>query len=402
MLAGNLAVMAVAWLATGLALHQLLTHFDDRTAALVATHKKFLVSRLADVCLWGALALVHHVVGSLDLAALDAWAAAHATLPPAMHLAATLRVLAAALKSAQLPFHGWLMQVMEAPTPVSALLHAGVVNLGGFLMIRLAPLMARAPAAQLLLVAIGTTTAVLAALVVRTRVSVKVALAWSTCAQMGFMLVECGLGAWHLALLHLIAHSLYKAHAFLAAGGTVDVWRERALTPARPVALGAIAASTATTLAVILTPTLALLDARRDPTVIPLAAVVALSLAPMMARAASGPPLALTAVALRALGAAALYAAWHAVAGSVRVGPAHATPSAVAWAVFTAGFLTLFVAQAWLDARPGGALARALHPWLFAGFFLGERFTRWTFFLWPLPRPRSPTSPHPIPLSDSL
>jgi NAD(P)H-quinone oxidoreductase subunit 5 len=118
-----------------------------------------------------------------------------------------LLVASAALKCAQLPFHGWLIQVMEAPTPVSALLHAGVVNIGGFLMIRLAPLMTQSEIAQTLLVICGCTTAVIAALVMTTRVSIKVALAWSTCAQMGFMLLECGLGAYPLALLHIVAHS---------------------------------------------------------------------------------------------------------------------------------------------------------------------------------------------------
>lgn len=233
--ADHLLVVAAAWTATSVVLHPLLTHYAERPGARLAAHKKFLVSRVADICLLLGLSLLSQA-GSLRLSELDAVATSSET-----QLAAVLFVAAAALRSAQLPFHGWLTQVMEAPTHVSALLHAGVINIGGFLMIRLAPLLAQAPAAQLLLVGIGTTTAVVAGLVLRTRPSVKVGLAWSTCAQMGFMLAECGVGAWPLALLHLVAHSFYKAHAFLGSGGAVAAWTRRGTAPAATWAFGAAA-----------------------------------------------------------------------------------------------------------------------------------------------------------------
>lgn len=202
----HLLVLTGAWIATSLALHQLLTHFDQRPAALIAAHKKFIASRVAEGCVLTAVALIARSTGGYTLTALLAHLEAHPVDRP-LAAAAVLLATAAALKCAQMPFHGWLIQVMEAPTPVSALLHAGVVNIGGFLMLRLAPLIAEVEAAQLLLVVWGSTNAVVAALVMTTRVSIKVALAWSTCAQMGFMLLECGLGAWSLALLHLVAHS---------------------------------------------------------------------------------------------------------------------------------------------------------------------------------------------------
>src|SRR5690349_16746348 len=118
-----------------------------------------------------------------------------------------------------------MLQVMEAPTPVSALLHAGVVNIGGFVMIRLAPLMAHATLAQNILVGVGLFSTIIASLVMATRAAIKSVLAWSTIGQMGFMLVQCGLGAWHLALMHLLAHSCYKAHSFLSSGSIVRQWR---------------------------------------------------------------------------------------------------------------------------------------------------------------------------------
>ena len=135
--------------------------------------------------------------------------------------AAVLLVVAAILKSAAFPLHGWLTEVMEAPTPVSALLHAGVVNAGGFLLLRLAETVQASPAALAILVMVGGFTALFGGLVMLTQSAVKTALAWSTVAQMGFLLLQCGLGLWALAALHIVAHSLYKAHAFLTSGGAV-------------------------------------------------------------------------------------------------------------------------------------------------------------------------------------
>jgi len=399
-IASNLLVVAAAWTATSLALHQLLTFYPDRTAALVAAHKKFLVSRLADVCFWSCLVLVQVNVGSLDIDRIGHWVGAHPELTPSMHVGAVLAVVAVALKSAQLPFHGWLTQVMEAPTPVSALLHAGIVNIGGFVMIRLAPWLAHAPAAQLLLVLIGLFTTIVAALVMTTRVSVKVALAWSTCAQMGFMLVQCGLGAWHLALLHLVAHSLYKAHAFLSAGAAVDGWRVQELMRPRPrpsplgfgvaivVALGGAAAC------VSLLEKLSTTQHGTSLSVWVLAILVGLSVVPMLARRATSGSLSVIAGAASAAAVALLYMAWHAAA-------AHLLPSAESlnassrfgWMIVGAGFVVLFVLKATIILRPGGRLARALYPWLFAGLYLDERFTQLTFRIWPPRLQRSETHP---------
>jgi NAD(P)H-quinone oxidoreductase subunit 5 len=112
---------------------------------------------------------------------------------------------------------------METPTPVSALLHAGVINAGGFLLIRFADVMLLAPGVLAILVMVGGFTALFGGLVMLTQPAVKTSLAWSTVAQMGFMILQCGLALFPLALLHILAHSLYKAHSFLASGGAVEV-----------------------------------------------------------------------------------------------------------------------------------------------------------------------------------
>jgi NADH:ubiquinone oxidoreductase subunit 5 (subunit L)/multisubunit Na+/H+ antiporter MnhA subunit len=119
---------------------------------------------------------------------------------------------------------------METPTPVSALLHAGIVNAGGFLIIRFADVMIAVPGALTVLAAVGGFTALFGAAVMLTQPSVKVSLAWSTVSQMGFMMLQCGLGAFSIALMHIVAHSLYKAHAFLSSGSVVD----RARAPSLP------------------------------------------------------------------------------------------------------------------------------------------------------------------------
>jgi NAD(P)H-quinone oxidoreductase subunit 5 len=214
-----------AWLATGIGLHQLLTFYRTRRQAVIVAHKEFLLSRIADLFFFASVYLIESDVGSLHIDVVNQFVAARGGLTPGLHLATTLLVVGVLLKSAQLPFHGWMQQVMEAPTPVSALLHAGIVNIGGFVMIRLAPLMAHAPLAQWMLLLVGLATSIVASLVMTTRTSVKLILAWSTVAQMGFMLVQCGLGVWHMALLHLLAHSCYKAHSFLSSGGVVETWR---------------------------------------------------------------------------------------------------------------------------------------------------------------------------------
>jgi len=384
----NLGVLIAAWIACSLGLHHLLTFYRDRRAAQVVAHKKFLVSRLAEICLVVAALLLFDEAGTLSLARIDAHAASLATLPWTLQVASVLIALAVILKSAQLPLHGWLIQVMEAPTPVSALLHAGIVNIGGFVLIRLAGLMSAALAANTLLVVFGGLTAVLAGLVMMTRISIKVRLAWSTCAQMGFMLMECGLGLYELAFLHLVAHSLYKAHAFLGAGDTVLDARERALAPSwrgaspRLTLLGGIAAVPFALALVGATVFLwqSLLPALRMPSVaLP---VLALGLAPLLWRAVADGVREALHGALRILGLVQLYVIWHlCFASLLPVAAAPALPLA-AWAVTCLG--ALYLLQLWLAAFPRGAVSTRLYPAAYAGFYLDERFTRFAFRVWPV------------------
>jgi NAD(P)H-quinone oxidoreductase subunit 5 len=218
--AGTLATLALATLAVGLTLRRLLLFYPDRAEAQRAATKFALVWHAGDVLLIAATAILVMRFGTGDMAEL---ARAFASEGPGLAgmVAAALLVAAAALKTATFPLHGWLTEVMEAPTPVSALLHAGIINSGGVLLIATAPLIQASPGAMAALVMLGGLTALFGAAVMLTQSAVKTALAWSTVSQMGFMLLQCGLGLWTLALLHIIAHSLYKAHAFLSSGNAI-------------------------------------------------------------------------------------------------------------------------------------------------------------------------------------
>jgi NAD(P)H-quinone oxidoreductase subunit 5 len=218
-LSGGLALMILAFGAVGLGLRHLLLFYPERPEARRAAAKFTLVWGAGDLMLLGAAGLFWLAFGTLDLGGIGT--AAQSGLPLAGQGAVALLVIAAALKTAAFPLHGWLTEVMEAPTPVSALLHAGIINSGGLILIRLAEAVQASPGAMAALVMLGGLTAIFGAVVMLTQSAIKTALAWSTVAQMGFLLLQCGLGLWPLALLHIVAHSLYKAHGFLASGGAV-------------------------------------------------------------------------------------------------------------------------------------------------------------------------------------
>jgi len=393
--ANHLIVLMLAWTATSLAMHGLLTFFGDRPAAVAAAHKKFMLARGADLAMLGAVVAFSTTFGTLRIDQIVMKTSVATTVPIGARIAVALVALAALLKCAQLPFHGWLIQVMEAPTPVSALLHAGVVNLGGFVLLRFAPVVDRAIETRVVLVVVGTTTAVIAALVMTTRISIKVSLAWSTCAQMGFMIMQCGLGIWEMALLHLLAHSLYKAHAFLSAGGVVRQTQRRQLAPriVAPTVTSMVIASAAAIAGTLAAGVVWGLLPFAEPvtaTIWILGGIVAVALVPLVP---------LGRAPLARIGSAAViaftYFGLHELFGHL-VPRGSAAPAALL--VFVAvSFALLFVMQMLGVVAPLGALRRRLYPWIYGGLFLDEVFTRVAFAIWapPAPRPRVSNLPQP-------
>nr|WP_199065204.1 NADH-quinone oxidoreductase subunit L [Chromobacterium sp. ASV5] len=374
--ASHLALMALAWIACSLALQTLLAFYPGRPAARLAARREWRASRLAELLLLGALLLWTAAGGSLSLQTGAPFVPGGAEGCAAA--AGLLLAAAVAIKTAQLPFHGWLTQVMEAPTPISALLHAGVVNLGGMVLIKAAPLLQAAPAASLLLMLWGGASALLCCLVMLTRISVKLRLAWSTCAQMGFMLLEIGMGWYALALLHLLAHSCYKAHAFLLAGETArDSAARRMLGAYHADSLPAYLARGL--LAALLLAASQWLWQRWIP---------AAALPPLFWLAIGlglGVLLRGWAACLAALALSQAYLLAHALAAQIL--PLHGpTPPAWAQGLLAAMFLAVFLLQGWLLRHPQGALARRVYPHAFAGFHLDE----WWCMLGRRPRPAAP------------
>ena len=213
-LATNLVAVAVAWVATSwLAVALIRTGpaagVSERSARAMRSFA------IGDAAVLAALVILATATGSTAIADLDQAG------PLALGAAGVLVVLAAASRSASGPFFRWLPDSLGAPTPSSALLHAGVVNGGALLMIKLAPATAETLPGAVTALVIGGATCVFAEAVMLTRPDVKGRLAWSTIAQMSFTMVLCGLGLHIAAGLHLVAHGFYKGALFLGSGSAV-------------------------------------------------------------------------------------------------------------------------------------------------------------------------------------
>jgi NAD(P)H-quinone oxidoreductase subunit 5 len=382
---GNLALTIAALVATNIGLNQLLLFYAERHNAQLAARKKFIASRLSEAALIAAAYLLYQAFGTLDIASLMSQAKvvlAAGDVAPNLTWAGVLIVIAALLASAQLPLHGWLIEVMETPTPVSALLHAGIINAGGFLVLRLADIVLLSGAALPLLIVAGGATAIVASIVMLTQTSVKGALAWSTVAQMGFMMLQCGLGAFAAALLHIVAHSLYKAHAFLSSGSVIDLARASWTPspggqphPARVLMAILLVLAIGLTAASLLGVTIA-----DKPGVFVLGAIL------MMGPNAYviGRTIALAiGVALAWIG---LQIGAEAVtAGSLPLTQGLETPfAAVALGLVVAAFAALTLFQSFMQRGTLNAFWQGVHAHVANGFYLNTLINRWVFALWPL------------------
>ncbi|MFG0264978.1 MAG: proton-conducting transporter membrane subunit [Rhodopirellula sp. JB055] len=226
MVSGHLAVFAVAWIAMNLALHQLLVLNPEQPGAKRAAWTKFAINRVGDAALLAGFGLlfVHFDTAYLQ----DIFASAGSvigesqSIPSTLVAAGVFLLIAASIQSVQFPFHTWLPETLDSPTPVSALMHAGIVNAGGYLVIRFSSIFELFPSGLHVLAIIGLFTTVMAVMVTMTQTSVKKSLAYSTIAQMGFMMLQCGLGAYTAATVHIVAHSFYKANSFLRSGSVVS------------------------------------------------------------------------------------------------------------------------------------------------------------------------------------
>jgi NAD(P)H-quinone oxidoreductase subunit 5 len=383
--AGTLPTLILATVAVGLALKRLLLFYPDRPEAQRAATKFAAVWHIGDIMLVIAASLLSARFGTLDLAALSA--AAKATgLGVAGTFGIAAIVAAAALKTAAFPLHGWLTEVMEAPTPVSALLHAGIINSGGVLLITAAGLVQQSAAAMAALVIIGGFTALFGAAVMLTQSAIKTALAWSTVSQMGFMLLQCGLGLWTLALLHIVAHSLYKAHAFLSSGTAVrevaNIRRPGSVAvPSVPAVLKSFALALVIFAAIAAAFTAAV--GPKSPQALALGAILIFGVAYLVAQGlADRAPVALTKrTAAAALAAAIGYFSFQSAAQAIwgPVLPAAPMPGDLEWAllvVAVASFGLVAFAQALFPLWAHHPAAAGLRVHLANGLYLNALLDR--------------------------
>ncbi|MCR9074004.1 MAG: oxidoreductase [Alphaproteobacteria bacterium] len=386
-IAGNLFILVGAWIATSLALHRLLTFYRGRRLAMAAAGKKFITARAGDVCLITAAILLYLAFGSADMGVIldTAERIGAGEAGGLVTWAGFLIAFAAILKSAQFPTHGWLLEVMETPTPVSALLHAGVVNAGGFLVLRFADVMVLAAGTLPLLAIVGAATAVIGSAVMLRQSSVKVALAWSTIAQMGFMLLQCGLGAFSLAALHIVAHSLYKAHAFLASGSAVDLARSEhpvrtGASPSVRIFLPVLVAALAAGYGVA---AVAGLDLRADAGELALGAILVMALSILFSRQLTvGSSAALFArLTLLAGAVSAAYLVLHTVAfwvmgSALPPAPEQGPVALLIQALIVFSFMTLTIAQVCGYLGTGSRSPRGFAVHLANGFYANAWFDR--------------------------
>jgi NADH-quinone oxidoreductase subunit L len=224
----NLMMLFVFWQIMSYLLY-LLIHNHLHAVTLESAFRTFNVLRVGDIAFLAGIVLAYHLYGTLefpDLFSAAALSTATVQIMPGVEMngatAVTLLLLLGGMsKSAQFPFHVWLPRYLYAPTPVTALLHAGIINAAGFLINRLAPLFGLSSTTLHVAFIIGPFTAILGASMMLAQNDIKNMLGFSTIGQMGYMMMECGLGAFSLAVFHLIAHGLFKATVFLNCGNVI-------------------------------------------------------------------------------------------------------------------------------------------------------------------------------------
>ncbi len=230
--AGDLITLLVAWHLIGVLLYFLLGHDLVRPTAQRYAFWSLFTYRLGDLPLILASVLLYKAYGTFAIPTLFERIAENPDVQTVLGLPLTFAVamliaLSAFARSAQFPLHTWLPYTMEGPTPVSALMHAGIVNAGGFIINRFAPVFVHAGLVLHIVFAVGMVTAIMGSVLMLTQNDIKKSLGYSTMGQMGFMFVECGVGAFSLAIYHLVAHGLFKGTLFLDAGSMIGNARKQ-------------------------------------------------------------------------------------------------------------------------------------------------------------------------------
>jgi NADH-quinone oxidoreductase subunit L len=230
-LADNIVLLFLGWEGVGLCSYLLIGFWYKDRSNCEAGIKAFVVNRIGDFGFLLGILLIFVTFESpapggksvFEFAALRSLAATPGN-DSALSWIALLLFIGATGKSAQIPLHVWLPDAMAGPTPVSALIHAAtMVTSGVYMVARLEPLYEAVPGLRLLIAVIGATTALLAAFIALTQTDIKKVLAYSTVSQLGYMFLALGMGAYGVAVFHLVTHAFFKGLLFLGAGSVIHI-----------------------------------------------------------------------------------------------------------------------------------------------------------------------------------
>ena len=221
--AADFFFLIVGWALVGLASYLLIGFWREKTSAVLAARKAFVMNVIGDVGMVIAALVIFETFGTLNF--VDVFASAPGMFRPnddTMLLITMLLLVGAFAKSAQLPLHTWLPDAMEGPTPVSALIHAAtMVTAGVYLVARCHVLYELAPYTMYFLAGVGIITAIFAGSMALVQYDIKRVIAYSTMSQLGYMFLAMGIGVYSLGMFHLMTHAFFKALLFMAAGSVI-------------------------------------------------------------------------------------------------------------------------------------------------------------------------------------
>jgi NAD(P)H-quinone oxidoreductase subunit 5 len=220
--AGTIETLFAGWELVGLSSALLVAFFQERPAPVRNGQRVWTVYRISDAALLMAAIALHHLTGEGDFVRLmgtESWPVGEVSLTAGQALfIGLLLVIAAAGKSALVPFSGWLPRAMEGPTPSSAVFYGALsIHLGAFLLLRVSPILDRSPVLCGILILLGLTTAVYATLVGRVQTDIKSSLSFASLTQLGIIVAEIGFGLRYIALVHILGHACLRTLQFLRA-----------------------------------------------------------------------------------------------------------------------------------------------------------------------------------------
>jgi len=239
-------VLVAAWVMAGIGFVAVVGCRPDLPGVRASARRTLGMFAFGDLALVAALVMIWVRAGNVDVVSAGALRGAAGRLGGMSSVVALLVVIAALTRSAQGPLGRWLPGTVSAPTPTSALLHAGVVNGGGILLVRLGALADASVLAMVAAFTVAGLTAAAATAVMTRKADVKGALVFSTMGQLGFMVAECAVGAYLAAVVHLVGHAMYKATLFFGSGSQVP---RTGKAPAEPTTSMSTLARTAATAA---------------------------------------------------------------------------------------------------------------------------------------------------------